>query len=152
VLVSRADFEGALQELVPSVSEQEMAHYRDVQAKFSKPPAEREEQQASASSEARQRHDGKAPSKGEERQRAQEMLRQLGYDITSHAATAPPISNGSSNPHASRTNGTGPAAAAPAQDPTAAQPHGSAAEKQRASSPAQEDAKGKGKGKARALD
>ncbi|PWN50872.1 AAA-domain-containing protein [Violaceomyces palustris] len=37
VRVSRKDFEAALAELVPSVSEQEMAHYREVQAKFSSP-------------------------------------------------------------------------------------------------------------------
>jgi len=34
VLVSRADFELALQELVPSVSQGEMEHYREVQRKF----------------------------------------------------------------------------------------------------------------------
>ena len=34
VLVSRADFELALQELVPSVSQGEMGHYREVQRKF----------------------------------------------------------------------------------------------------------------------
>lgn len=39
VRVSRSDFEGALRELVPSVSEQEMEHYRRVQAQFSGPPA-----------------------------------------------------------------------------------------------------------------
>ncbi|KAN0065525.1 peroxisomal assembly protein [Thecaphora frezii] len=40
VKVNRADFEAALRELVPSVSEQEMAHYREVQAKFSAPKPE----------------------------------------------------------------------------------------------------------------
>jgi len=34
VLVSRADFELALQELVPSVSQGEMEHYREAQRKF----------------------------------------------------------------------------------------------------------------------
>ncbi|EPQ30691.1 uncharacterized protein PFL1_01592 [Pseudozyma flocculosa PF-1] len=42
VKVGRRDFEGALRELVPSVSEQEMAHYRQVQAKFSAPKKEDE--------------------------------------------------------------------------------------------------------------
>ncbi|UZJ54156.1 hypothetical protein CBS101457_003476 [Exobasidium rhododendri] len=37
IKVSREDFEAALRELVPSVSMQEMAHYREVQAKFSSP-------------------------------------------------------------------------------------------------------------------
>ncbi|KAE8233222.1 hypothetical protein CF326_g1733 [Tilletia indica] len=37
VRVSRVDFEAALRELVPSVSEQEMEHYRAVQSKFSSP-------------------------------------------------------------------------------------------------------------------
>lgn len=44
VKVSRADFEGALNELVPSVSEQEMSHYRRVQAQFSGPPKKDNEQ------------------------------------------------------------------------------------------------------------
>lgn len=34
VLVSRADFEHALHELVPSVSQEEMEHYAEVQRKF----------------------------------------------------------------------------------------------------------------------
>ena len=34
VLVSRTDFELALRELVPSVSQGEMEHYREVQRKF----------------------------------------------------------------------------------------------------------------------
>ncbi|KAE8226214.1 hypothetical protein CF319_g1169 [Tilletia indica] len=37
VRVSRVDFEAALRELVPSVSKQEMEHYRAVQSKFSSP-------------------------------------------------------------------------------------------------------------------
>ncbi|KAK0519341.1 peroxisomal assembly protein, partial [Tilletia horrida] len=37
VRVGRVDFEAALRELVPSVSEQEMEHYRAVQSKFSSP-------------------------------------------------------------------------------------------------------------------
>ena len=37
VLVSQRDFELALAELVPSVSQAEMDHYKTVQAKFSKP-------------------------------------------------------------------------------------------------------------------
>ncbi len=37
VKVNRTDFERALRELTPSVSEQEMGHYREVQAKFSAP-------------------------------------------------------------------------------------------------------------------
>ncbi|SNX82109.1 related to PEX6 - peroxisomal assembly protein [Melanopsichium pennsylvanicum] len=37
VKVNRRDFEAALRELTPSVSEQEMQHYREVQAKFSSP-------------------------------------------------------------------------------------------------------------------
>lgn len=37
IKVSREDFEDALRELVPSVSMQEMQHYRQVQAKFSSP-------------------------------------------------------------------------------------------------------------------
>ncbi|KAI3486163.1 hypothetical protein L1887_50304 [Cichorium endivia] len=37
VRVNRRDFELALRELTPSVSEQEMQHYREVQAKFSAP-------------------------------------------------------------------------------------------------------------------
>ncbi|SJX66187.1 related to PEX6-peroxisomal assembly protein [Sporisorium reilianum f. sp. reilianum] len=37
VKVNRADFENALRELTPSVSELEMQHYREVQAKFSAP-------------------------------------------------------------------------------------------------------------------
>ncbi|WFD36173.1 peroxisomal assembly protein [Malassezia cuniculi] len=41
VQVSRADFELALKELVPSVSAQEMAHYREVQKKFSQPEPEK---------------------------------------------------------------------------------------------------------------
>lgn len=40
VKVSRADFESALNELIPSVSEQEMQHYRRVQAQFSGPQGE----------------------------------------------------------------------------------------------------------------
>lgn len=40
VKVNRRDFEVALQELTPSVSEQEMQHYREVQAKFSAPKKE----------------------------------------------------------------------------------------------------------------
>ncbi|KAJ1019971.1 hypothetical protein NDA16_004252 [Ustilago loliicola] len=40
VKVNRKDFEGALRELTPSVSEQEMEHYREVQAKFSAPKKE----------------------------------------------------------------------------------------------------------------
>ncbi|KAJ9478835.1 Peroxisomal ATPase PEX6 [Pseudozyma hubeiensis] len=40
VKVGRRDFEGALRELTPSVSEQEMQHYREVQAKFSSPKKE----------------------------------------------------------------------------------------------------------------
>ncbi|GAC98613.1 hypothetical protein PHSY_006207 [Pseudozyma hubeiensis SY62] len=40
VKVGRKDFEGALRELTPSVSEQEMQHYREVQAKFSSPKKE----------------------------------------------------------------------------------------------------------------
>ncbi|EST05947.1 ATPase, AAA-type, core [Kalmanozyma brasiliensis GHG001] len=42
VKVNRQDFEKALQELTPSVSEQEMQHYREVQAKFSAPPKKEE--------------------------------------------------------------------------------------------------------------
>lgn len=44
VKVSRADFEGALRELTPSVSEAEMEHYREVQAKFSAPTKEETEE------------------------------------------------------------------------------------------------------------
>ena len=40
VQVSRADFEHALRELVPSVSASEMAHYREVQNRFSQPAPE----------------------------------------------------------------------------------------------------------------
>jgi peroxin-6 len=40
IQVSRQDFEEALKELVPSVSMQEMQHYRQVQAKFSSPPTD----------------------------------------------------------------------------------------------------------------
>lgn len=42
VKVNRRDFELALRELTPSVSEQEMQHYREVQAKFSAPKKEEE--------------------------------------------------------------------------------------------------------------
>ncbi|SPO32384.1 related to PEX6 - peroxisomal assembly protein [Ustilago trichophora] len=42
VKVNRRDFELALHELTPSVSEQEMQHYREVQAKFSAPKKEEE--------------------------------------------------------------------------------------------------------------
>ncbi|TKY86008.1 hypothetical protein EX895_004833 [Sporisorium graminicola] len=42
VKVNRRDFEMALHELTPSVSEQEMQHYREVQAKFSAPKKEEE--------------------------------------------------------------------------------------------------------------
>ncbi len=42
VKVNRRDFEFALKELTPSVSEQEMQHYREVQAKFSAPKKEEE--------------------------------------------------------------------------------------------------------------
>lgn len=42
IKVSKQDFEEALKELVPSVSIQEMQHYRQVQAKFSSPPKEEE--------------------------------------------------------------------------------------------------------------
>jgi len=45
IKVSREDFEAALQELVPSVSMQEMQHYRQVQAKFSSPSEEEEQQE-----------------------------------------------------------------------------------------------------------
>jgi peroxin-6 len=37
VRVSKADFEAALRELVPSVSQQEMEHYKQVRLKFEKP-------------------------------------------------------------------------------------------------------------------
>lgn len=37
ILVSQQDFEAALAELVPSVSQHEMAHYAQVQQKFSAP-------------------------------------------------------------------------------------------------------------------
>lgn len=48
VKVSRADFESALAELVPSVSEQEMGHYRRVQAQFSGPKKESNGEQEQA--------------------------------------------------------------------------------------------------------
>lgn len=43
VKVALVDFEAALRELVPSVSEREMEHYREVQRKFSAPETEKEE-------------------------------------------------------------------------------------------------------------
>lgn len=42
VKVGKGDFEAALRELTPSVSEQEMQHYREVQAKFSSPSKEKD--------------------------------------------------------------------------------------------------------------
>ena len=45
VRVNRRDFELALHELTPSVSEQEMQHYREVQAKFSAPKKEETQDQ-----------------------------------------------------------------------------------------------------------
>nr|QBH67442.1 putative PEX6-peroxisomal assembly protein [Ustilago esculenta] len=46
VKVSRRDFELALHELTPSVSEREMQHYREVQAKFSLPKKKGDDEQS----------------------------------------------------------------------------------------------------------
>lgn len=51
IKVSKQDFEEALKELIPSVSMQEMQHYRQVQAKFSSPAkeeAKKEEKEATS--------------------------------------------------------------------------------------------------------
>ena len=45
VLVNRRDFEAALQELVPSVSQQEMEHYQQVRRKFEDPEASKAPQE-----------------------------------------------------------------------------------------------------------
>ena len=60
VEVNRADFELALKELVPSVSPQEMGHYREVQKKFSQPePNARED--APAEQPAQRKGKARAP-------------------------------------------------------------------------------------------
>jgi len=43
VYVSKADFDRALDNLVPSVSQTEMDHYREVQKRFSQPGKEEED-------------------------------------------------------------------------------------------------------------
>ncbi|CCF48042.1 hypothetical protein NDA11_003913 [Ustilago hordei] len=59
VKVNRRDFEGALRELTPSVSEQEMEHYREVQAKFSAPKKEK-----GGEAEGEKKGKGKGKGKG----------------------------------------------------------------------------------------
>jgi peroxin-6 len=44
VLVSQGDFDRALRNLVPSVSQSEMDHYAHIQQRFSRPPDEGEEE------------------------------------------------------------------------------------------------------------
>ena len=131
VKVNRRDFETALKELVPSVSEQEMAHYREVQAKFSSPKNE-EEKATSASVE----------------ELAAKAAAELGYSLSppqeklkpSSRSTSPSPSrlpvrkpSGSPLPNGSRSSGIN----------GTASPTTSAEDQKR---------KAKGKGKARATD
>lgn len=65
VRVNRVDFEAALRELVPSVSEQEMEHYRAVQSKFSSPDKDQVKgKKPQASHPAPARSDGKTLTNG----------------------------------------------------------------------------------------
>ncbi|PWN43106.1 AAA-domain-containing protein [Ceraceosorus guamensis] len=100
VRVSRVDFEAALRELSPSVSEAEMAHYREVQAKFSKPPEERDAEE--------KQHAGLPAPNGKASGRTDDdlvrALRQLGVDASNeHGELAPPMQNGS-NGHQAHPN------------------------------------------------
>ncbi|KAK0545463.1 peroxisomal assembly protein [Tilletia horrida] len=70
VQVNRADFEAALRELVPSVSEQEMEHYRAVQSKFSSPD--------SAEKKRAKEQEQRAQLQAQQQQQQQQQLRQAG--------------------------------------------------------------------------
>ncbi|KAE8208078.1 hypothetical protein CF327_g7183, partial [Tilletia walkeri] len=66
VRVSRVDFEAALRELVPSVSEQEMEHYRAIQSKFSSPDDSKKRKQGAGEvmGGAKGERSGKGKGKG----------------------------------------------------------------------------------------
>lgn len=137
VRVHRRHFEQALAELSPSVSEQEMAHYREVQKQFSQPEDKKESDTTTAEPKGKANEPlgqgkGKAPAKGKGKATEPEGQR----------AALPQGPPGTDSLPAA-----GAAAAAGATADTTAEPAGSAA------APPQEvprPGQGKGKGKARA--
>jgi hypothetical protein len=75
VKVNRRDFELALKELTPSVSEQEMQHYREVQAKFSSPKSQQDEP---AMPQVQANHVNERASMQE---KARKAIEELGYTL-----------------------------------------------------------------------
>lgn len=86
VKVNRQDFELALKELTPSVSEQEMQHYREVQAKFSAPKED--------TSQAPQQQVPIANGGSTMQERARKAIEELGYSIPEENPVSPQHLNG----------------------------------------------------------
>ncbi|PWY98849.1 AAA-domain-containing protein [Testicularia cyperi] len=167
VKVNRRDFELALKELTPSVSEQEMQHYREVQAKFSAPKKEDQAKQGNASQAQpepeqrqlqqmlngalRQSGEGGSSGHGTIQERAQKAIEELGYTVQppqekpSPRAPNQSLTSPSRLPQPKRPSASGGASLSPTGSaPAERSPSPSAANV--ASS------KGKGKGKAKASE
>lgn len=107
VSVSKQDFELALQELVPSVSEDEMTHYRAVRAKFEDPDKDKEGRsnghtEADPHPSANGYHIDLSQGNSQERLAALAEAAQNGEDAAAvqalQAAFSPPHPNSSSGP------------------------------------------------------
>lgn len=170
VRVGRGDFEAALRELVPSVSEAEMGHYRRVQAQFSGPvkgDGEKEEQEG--------RGGGSGSGRSREEEERDGVLAGLLERARSQAGAAAAAGQGNSAPGGSGPedaaaggSGSGASSAAPyavpqSEDdslvpPTPGQPQPQPPSNGHADEPAANGSgstgkgKGKGKGKAKAED